>query len=135
MIGIDTNILLRWILDIRDPDDSSDQIDRVENLIANSGEQFFVNHIVIAETIWVLRRKVQQKKTSIAEAVERILLSVNVTVHDVDVVRAALVSFVKYPGDFSDHLIGEINKLNGCRMTLTFDRAAAKSPLFSELQR
>jgi hypothetical protein len=41
----------------------------------------------------------------------------------------------KNPGDFSDHLIGTINKHHGCRTTLTFDKAAAQSPQFSELQR
>jgi predicted nucleic-acid-binding protein len=44
-------------------------------------------------------------------------------------------SFTEYSGDFSDHLIGEINKQNGCRTTLTFDKAASRSPQFSELQR
>lgn len=41
----------------------------------------------------------------------------------------------QYAGDFSDHLIGTINEQSGCRTTLTFDKAAARSPQFSELQR
>jgi len=41
----------------------------------------------------------------------------------------------EYPGDFSDHLIGTINEQSGCRTTPTLDRAAARSPQFSELQR
>jgi predicted nucleic-acid-binding protein len=46
-----------------------------------------------------------------------------------------LSAFIQYPGDFSDHLIGTINQQNGCRTTLTFDKTAARSPQFSELQR
>lgn len=41
----------------------------------------------------------------------------------------------EHPGDFSDHLIGTINEQSGCRTTLTFDKAVARSPQFSELQR
>ena len=41
----------------------------------------------------------------------------------------------RYPGDLSDHLIGTINEQSGCRTTLTFDKAAARTPQFSELQR
>lgn len=136
MIGVDTNVLLRWLIDAEMVDDNApDQTRLVEDLILRSGEQFFVNHIVIAETIWVLRNKVGQKKTIIRDVVERILHSANVVVLDADTVSSALNSFLNHPGDFSDHLIGEVNRQNGCRTTMTFDKAASKSPNFSELQR
>lgn len=136
MIGVDTNVLLRWLIDAEMvSDDAPDQTRLVEDLILKSGEQFFVNHIVIAETIWVLRNKVGQKKSVIREVVERILHSANVVVLDSDTVSSALNIFLNYPGDFSDHLIGEVNRQNGCRTTMTFDKAASKSPNFSELQR
>lgn len=38
-------------------------------------------------------------------------------------------------GDFAACLIGEINSRSGCRTTATLDRAAARSPLFSEFSR
>jgi predicted nucleic-acid-binding protein len=135
MIGIDTNVLLRWLVDAGTMDDAPDQTRVVEDLILHSEEQFFVNHIVIAETIWVLRNRMGQKKTIIRDIIERILHAANVTVLDPDSVSSALNSFLNYPGDFSDHLIGEVNRKNGCRTTMTFDKAASKSPNFSELQR
>ncbi|WP_426226898.1 PIN domain-containing protein [Pararhizobium sp. DWP3-4] len=136
MIGVDTNVLLRWLIDAQMVDDDApDQTRVVEDLILQSGEQFFVNHIVIAETIWVLRNKVGQKKNIIRDVVERILHSANVVVLDSDTVSSALNTFINYPGDFSDHLIGEVNRKNGCRTTMTFDKAASKSPNFSELKR
>ncbi len=35
--------------------------------------------------------------------------------------------------DFTDYLIGQINKLNGCVATITFDKQAGKSANFKLL--
>ncbi|MFP5076903.1 PIN domain-containing protein [Rhizobium sp. YIM 134829] len=94
-----------------------------------------VNHAVIAETIWVLSRQTKCSRATIAAIVERIFDAHQIRMHDADVVRAALHSFKRHPGDVADHPIGEINSRNGCSTTFTFDRAAARSPLFSELSR
>lgn len=136
MLGIDTNILLRiFLTDLSEGDDTPDQFALVRDAIVGSREPFFVNHVVMVETIWVLRQKLQYSKEVIAAIMTRLLHMSDVTIQEAPIVEASLASFVKYPGDFSDHLIGEINRRNGCRTTLTFDKAASKSPNFSELQR
>ncbi|MGG7578703.1 PIN domain-containing protein [Rhizobium sp. Nf11,1] len=134
MLGIDTNILLRiFLTDLSD--DTPDQLSLVRDAVVGSREPFFVNHVVIVETIWVLRQKLKYSKEVIADIMTRLLHMSDVTVQEPMIVEASLSSFIQYPGDFSDHLIGEINRRNGCRTTLTFDKAASKSPNFSELQR
>jgi predicted nucleic-acid-binding protein len=136
MLGIDTNILLRILLaDASGKSDAPEQLALVLETIDNSTETFFVNHVVLAETIWVLRQKLKHGNDVIASVIRRLLGMSNVAVQDEAIIDASLAAFIRYPGDFSDHLIGEINKHNGCRTTLTFDRAAAKSPNFSALQR
>ncbi|TAU84987.1 PIN domain-containing protein [Rhizobium leguminosarum] len=136
MLGIDTNILLRiFLTDLSEGDRTPDQLALVRDAVVGSREPFFVNHVVVVETIWVLRQKLKYSKEIIAGVMTRLLHMSNVMVQDAATVEASLSSFIAYPGDFSDHLIGEINKRNGCRTTLTFDRAASKSPNFSELQR
>ena len=136
MVGIDSNILLRILLaDVVAAQDAPDQFSLVRSLVADSKERFFVNHIVIVETIWVLRQKLKHGNDAIRRQVQRLLKMSNVEVQDSATVAAALESFEAYPGDFSDHMIGQINRQNGCRTTYTFDRAASKSPHFSELKR
>lgn len=136
MLGIDTNILLRiFLTDLSEGDDTADQFALVRDAVFGGREPFFVNHVVVVETIWVLRQKLKYSKEIIAGVMTRLLHMSNVTVQDAATVEASLSSFIEYPGDFSDHLIGEINRRNGCRTTLTFDKAASKSPNFSELQR
>lgn len=136
MIGIDTNILLRLLLtDESEPDRVSNQFSRARKLVAETEEEFFINHVVLAETVWVLRQKAKFDKTSIASAIRQMNDLQNVILQDEPAVLAALDVFENLPGDFSDHLIGELNARYGCRTTFTFDKAASKSPNFSELTR
>ncbi|QRM44492.1 type II toxin-antitoxin system VapC family toxin [Rhizobium sp. BG4] len=135
MIGVDTNILLRWIAgDSLAEDAASHQLELVQQL-ANGSEELFVNQIVIVELVWVLRQRARLAKAAVAELVTRLLHATNIVVHERETLLAAVDSYSRFPGGFSDHLLGEINKRNGCRTTLTFDKAAAKSPHFSELKR
>jgi predicted nucleic-acid-binding protein len=135
MLGIDTNILLRTILPAASSKEDAAQMALVAEMISDSKETFFVNHVVLIETIWVLRKSLKYSNEVIASFVRQLLGMSNVLVYDEAIVGAALDTFTEFRGDFSDHLIGEINRQNGCRTTFTFDRAAARSPNFSELQR
>ena len=135
MLGIDTNILLRIILPAASSKEDVAQMARVVDMISDSSQTFFINHVVLVETIWVLRQSFKHSKESIASFVQLLLGMSNVAVQNAEMVEADLADFTQYPGDFSDHLIGQINNQNGCRTTFTFDKAAARSPNFSELQR
>jgi predicted nucleic-acid-binding protein len=136
MIGIDTNVLLRLVFGASvQGGDAPEQRQAIEALVRQTDENFFINHVVLAESMWVLRRRAKLSRQAIAEAVEQLLDAANAAIQEPAVVRAAVQMFADYPGDFSDHLIGEINKQSGCRTTLTFDKAASRSPQFSELQR
>jgi predicted nucleic-acid-binding protein len=55
-------------------------------------------------------------------------------VEESDVVREALESCRKGPGDFTDHLIASLNATRGCRETVTFDRVLRRAPGFRVLK-
>jgi predicted nucleic-acid-binding protein len=134
VIGVDTNILLRWLVD--DPaivTGNDRQRTLAVDLIENSGERFFINQIVLAETIWLMKRKLKRENVVIAGLVERLLQMVDVVVQDSTSVEAAVQAFRSGPGDFADHLIGAVNAAEGCRTTWTFDHAASRTPHFSLL--
>lgn len=135
MIGIDTNILLRWLMaDALTEEDDLDQAVLVGDFMSAEEDKLFVNQIVLVETIWVLKRRVKLSRASLVAVVKKILDSA-IVVADPHTVMSAIDMFSRYPGDFSDHLIAAVNQQNGCRTTMTFDKAASKSPNFSELQR
>ncbi len=129
MIGLDTNILLRWLLD----DDSASGQSDAARIILESNETFFVNNIVLAETVWVLRNKAGQSRKVIETIVLRLIASANVEMESENTVHRALDAFVGGKADFADYLIAEVNAAAGCSTTLTFDRKAAQHPSFSRL--
>ena len=135
MIGLDTNILLRWLIDESIwPDDNPGQTAAVEKLMLDERQGFYVNTIVLAETMWVLANPMKQSKRILTEIIDRLLLSSNLTVQDRNAVIAARTSFAKFRSGVHDRLIAEINAHAGCAYTATFDIQASKTPGFRLLQ-
>jgi predicted nucleic-acid-binding protein len=132
LIGLDTNILLRWLIWPEEGDLGSSEAETklVETVILQEGARFFVNAIVVAETAWILEQKLKVSRPAVSEVVDRLLYSANITVGDEDQVRAALALFEASRANFVDCLIAELNQAAGCIYTLTFDRKAARTPGF-----
>lgn len=134
-MGLDTNVLLRWLVteDIW-PDDAPEQTSRVSEILLAPKTIFFVNLVVLAETAWVLGRPMKQPKDIVMAVVHRLLYSTNIVVESRSAATAALESYARGSGDFADHLIGQINRIQGCETTLTFDRKASRTGLFRDLR-
>ncbi len=130
MTGLDSNVLLRWIID--DPT-APEQAAIVRERLASEPGPLFVNTVVLAETVWVLHRRAKLGPEELANVVDGLLNAPTVRLQQPDAAADALASFVIGPGGYADHLIGEINRHAGCRTTLTFDKAASKSPRFEAI--
>ena len=131
MIGLDTNILLRWLVPPEGDVGSSDaELERVAEIILAERAQFFVNAIVIAETAWILEQKLRLARPDVSEIINRLLYSVNIVVGNDAEVRAAQMQFEASSANFADCLIAQLNLAAGCAHTLTFDRKAGRTPGF-----
>lgn len=131
MIGIDTNVLVRYLTL-----DDADQVERVDRLVQSALERddpLHIDGIVLCETAWVLRTAYDMPRAKVAEALQRILDTRQFSVENRDSVRRALDAFVEGRGDFADYLIGERNRRAGCRITVTFDQTLEGSVLFEGL--
>ena len=120
MTGIDTNILVRYIAE-----DDPEQVDRVHRLFRasrQSGEQLLVSCIVLVETYRVLRTGYGRSKVEVANAFRGLLEAELFEVESQDQVRASLDLCTTGKGEFTDVLIGQLNRARGCRETVTFDR-------------
>lgn len=124
MIGIDTNILLRYLTK-----DDLQQLRRVRELF-ETGEQLFVCDAVLVEAVWVLQRSYRLPKTDVVRAIETIVENEVFAFDDPPVVIAALADYRDGKGDFADYLIGRRNATAGCEHTVTFDKALAPHPAF-----
>jgi predicted nucleic-acid-binding protein len=136
MIGIDTNILLRWLIapDEWDIGSSAAEVELVARTILAKDAQFFVNPIVIAETTWILEQKLKLGRGDICDVVDRLLYSENVVIGDADAVDDARKAYEQANIGFADCLIAEINAKAGCDYTLTFDRKAGRRAGFRDIR-
>lgn len=122
-IGIDTNVLVRYI--IQDDDEQSKIATQfLENLSLEY--QGFINTIVIIELIWVLSRTYKQSKETIALILEE-LFSMPVFVFDnLPLLLKTLEIYQQSKADFSDIFIEQFNQYSLCQNTVTFDVKASK---------
>lgn len=124
MIGLDTNVLVRYIMQ-----DDAKQAALANRLIEGLTEASpgYVSLVAIVELVWVLESAFDLTRQQVTDALRK-LLAVNVfKVDRVAVVASALRSYVDGTADIADCLIERSSALAGCRCTMTFDRAAAKS--------
>lgn len=129
MRGLDTNVVVRFVT--QDDREQSRRANAVFDGAAASGEKLFLSTIVVCELVWVLRGAYGETQERIAQVLEALLETPEIVVEDADVVRRALADWRGSRADFADCLIGHRNQRAGCRTTLSFDKALAKSALFS----
>ena len=128
MIGIDTNVLVRYIVQ-DDPVQSAAASEFIENKCSKAVPGF-VNHLVLCEVVWVLRRCYRVSDDRIAGVVRQILKTVQFKIQDTQTVWKALRVFEQGPADVADCLISEINRTHGCSETVTFDKDAGRTAGF-----
>lgn len=117
MIGLDTNILVRYLTK-----DDEKQWSQAAAIIER-GEQCFVANIVLCELVWVLRSQPYQfSKEEISNTIELMLQCSTFELENRSVVYQALQRFKQGSADFSNYLIGAIAQHSGCTSTATFDR-------------
>jgi len=128
MIGLDTNILVRYLTQ-DDPVQSAKAIDILERRLTpkNSG---FVSVVVIVETVWVLDRAYGLTAREIAAAIERLLQVEVLIIEDEQQVFTAMVALKQGRASFADALIAELGARAGCTRTLTFDQKVGRLPSF-----
>lgn len=130
MIGLDTNILARYI--VQDDAEQSDAATRLIEGQCTAQTPGYVCVPVLMELVWVLTAAYRYEKSVVASVIRRILMTTELLVEDRETAWAALREFETGGVDFADCLIARRNHARGCARTYTFDRrAAAGNPLFS----
>ena len=120
MIGLDTNVLVRYLTQ-----DDPAQFAKAAAFIdaaSEREEQFLINTPVLCELVWVLAAVYDYSREEIAQALEQIFTTAQFEIERLDEARQALGDFRSSKSDFSDALIGRINRSLGAKHTVTFDR-------------
>ena len=124
MLGIDTNVLVRYL--VRDDQLQYEKARRLINREVSKGEPVMVSLLVLLETEWVLRSRYGLAKTEILVGVSALLDTADLVFEDEPSIEHAVHSWKDSPADFADCLIEARNLRLGCAATATFDGKALK---------
>jgi len=129
MIGLDTNVLVRYLAQ-DDPRQAGRAAQAIESV---TGGEILITSVVLCELVWVLEDAYEYERREIASVLDTILRTAQFTFEHKDVLCRALEDYRQGKADFSDYVIGRLGRENGCEHTLTFDRALKGHPLFRVL--
>ncbi len=132
MIGIDTNVIVRYLAQ-----DDARQAAAATQLIEgglSAEKRGFISIVTLAEVVWVMSSNYRASRTAIADIVEGLLTAPQLMMERADVLWRALKAYRDSKADFSDAVIVELGAEAGCSKTVTFDRQAAAHPGFEALR-
>jgi predicted nucleic-acid-binding protein len=124
MIGVDTNLLVRYLTQ-DDPVQSSKAREVIERRLTEENPGF-ISIVAMVETVWVLDCAYGLPAHEIAAAVERMLQTDVLMVENEQEVFSAMIALKEGQGSFSDAIISALGTRAGCSFTLTFDRKALR---------
>lgn len=123
MIGLDTNVLVRYIAQ-DDPKQSSKATRLVESLTTDA--RGYVSLVSVVELAWVLTDCYGMTRAELCDTLGALLRTKEIVVAQAEVVWQALRLFKAGKADFADCLIERFGCADGCDYTTTFDRDAAR---------
>jgi predicted nucleic-acid-binding protein len=124
MIGLDTNVLVRYIMQ-----DDAKQSPLATRLIESRSAESpgFITLVSIVEFFWVMSSVYELDRDQLVAALGGLLRTKEFVVERAEVVWKALRLFESANADFADCLIGTSAAAAGCEQMMTFDRGAVKN--------
>lgn len=129
MIGLDTNVLVRYI--VQDDPEQSHAATRLIESRCTVQSPGWVGVTVLMELVWVLTTAYRYEKAVVASVIRQLLRTTELMVEDRESAWTALREFGMGNADFADYLISHRNHASGCTQTYTFDRKAARGRHFT----
>lgn len=132
MIGLDTNVLIRYLT--RDDERAFQLASDLIRSAELSGDSVVIGIAVLLETEWVLRSGYKLKKDRILAIFDSLLSRIDVRFDDEAVFEKALRDWKNSSADFADAVIVAKYLQAGCTAIATFDRKASALPGATLLQ-
>lgn len=121
MIGVDTNVLVRVLVD---DDKAEEQCQKARALLSNQ-KKIFVSQVVLVECVWVMQRTYGVGKNKTVSVLDSLLSNSSVTLEGKSLIRKVLKFYRENNVGFSDALIWAANRAKGS-LLYTFDQKLAK---------
>jgi len=127
MIGLDTNVLLRFIAK-----DDWAQTRRVRKIIeAYRGKQksVYISDISLCETVWTLKSAYKYSKIELIAVLENLSDMEELSFSDLTLFKQATELYKNGKADFADYFLALKNKQVGCEFAYSFDNQLIKESL------
>lgn len=128
MIGLDTNVLIRHI--VQDNEEEARAASRLIASRCSADDPGIVSLVVLCELVWVLDRGYGYAPKTIADLLRRLLSAEDLLVDRSELAWQALNLYQSGKADFADYLIGLSHRDQGAEVTCTFDRRTSGCDLF-----
>lgn len=124
MIGLDTNVLVRYIMqdDVKQAALASELIEAL-----TLEEPGFIPLVAVVELVWVLSSSYELVRSQVVQALEALLQTKEIQVENAEVVWRAVRMYRASAADFADCLVERSAAAAGCTRTLSFDQGAVKN--------
>ena len=128
MIGIDTNVLVRHI--VQDDAEQARVATRVIESCCTAEDPGIISLVVLCELVWVLARGYRFDRDTIAGLLRRLLAVDDLRVERSELAWQALGFYEKGKADFADYMIGLSHRALGAEITYSLDRRTSDCKLF-----
>ena len=122
MIGLDTNVVMRYLMQ-DEPQQSVRAPAFIEQHLSTENPGY-ISLIVLVEIAWLLRSCYGIDREKISRTFRALLETRQLWIERADLVVRALRRYSDNAADFSDALIVELARDQGCSETVSFDRKA-----------
>lgn len=124
MIGLDTNVLVRYIM--QDDAKQSPKATKIIEALDGIEKSGYVTLVSIVELVWVLSASYALTRAQVAQALDSLIRAKQLKIDSADQVIRALRVFKEGKSDFADCLIERSANSAGCEKTVTFDVNASR---------
>lgn len=128
MIGLDTNVLVRFL--VKDNDAQTRRAVALVKHALDENEALYVSDVVLCELVWVLETSYSVGREEIAANMAKLLRARQLAFRDADMSARALDAYQAGRGDFADYVIREDARAAGADTIATFDKALLKDQGF-----
>ena len=124
MIGLDTNVLVRYVVQ-DNPRQTAVAAHLIEHTLDPVEQPGFIASIVLCELVWVLESNYDYPHEQIAEGLQQLFEVDRFRFEAPELIWRALDGY-RTGADFADAMLALVNEQAGCDYTASFDRKAAR---------
>lgn len=125
MIGLDTNVLVRYIA--QDDVHQSLAATKLIEQKCSPENPGYVSLVTLIQVVWVSETCYDAQRKEVAEIVRNLLGARQLVLQETETIWKALRLFESGTADFADYMVERLAAGAGCSETFTFDKKAAKA--------